>query len=495
MNKSHAMLAAVAFASAAFGQLAVTPSTQNRPSGCHGWWLPRFEQKKALAAAGDAPVVFVGDSITHYWEAEGRGWETWTNRFVGAYKALNCGFSADRTENVLWRLRHGQLDGAKPKAIVLMIGTNNTGHRIADEESPTDVALGVQAIVDELRTRFPEAKIILHPIFPRGDKTTNSDRLRNDLANSAIRLLADGNKVLWCDFNSKLLTPDGTLTREMMPDLLHPGPAGYKIWADALKPYLDYALGISPKKPGPAAPPAPTAIVKGPCKAATPAINKYWFINPKNPRLAKKRAEQCANFEKYYDVVWVGDSITHFWENANGKKTFAEKFGQYKIFNFGFGGDHTENVLWNVLYGGELDGCTARLVTLMIGTNNTWGDSAEDIAAGIKACVEAIRKKQPQAKLLLMPILPREVAKDRGEQKLARKNGEIVMPKQAKVNELIRPLADGKTVIWCDLWPLFIDKDGEVDVTLFADGTHPNAAGYAKWADAVLPVYKEILGK
>ena len=164
------------------------------------------------------------------------------------------------------------------------------------------------------------------------------------------------------------------------------------------------------------------------------------------------------------------------------------------MFNAGFGGDRTQNVLWNILHGGLLDGVHTRLVTLMIGTNNTWSDSPEDIAAGIKACVEAIRKKQPQAKLLLMPIFPREVAHKRGERDYTRKNGEIVMPKIAKINELIRPLADGKDVLWFDLTQKFLDAEGLPDIKLLPDGTHPGPEGYTLWADELLPYLKEICG-
>ena len=127
--------------------------------------------------------------------------------------------------------------------------------------------------------------------------------------------------------------------------------------------------------------------------------------------------------------------------------------------------------------------------------NNTWSDSAEDIAAGIKACVEAIRMKQPQAKLLLMPIFPREVAHIRGERDYTRKHGAMVMPKIAKVNELIRPLADGKCVLWFDLTGKFLDSDGMPDIKLLPDGTHPGPEGYAVWADALLPYLKDICGK
>jgi len=500
MNRNNIVLAGLMalVAVPAFAQLSVEPAVPDR-QWTRDFWLPRFDAKKALAAKGGMDVVFVGDSITHNWERPGK--EVWDANFAeGDYKALNCGFSGDRTEHVLWRLDHGQFDGLSPKAIVLMIGTNNTGHREEWQESPTDTILGIQSILKRLTDKYPQAKVILHPIFPRGATTNDPMRVRNDLVNSVIRKFADGKQVLWCDFNAKLLTADGTLEKSMASDLLHPGKAGYEIWAAALKPYLDYALGRTAEQLKAAAPAAPTALPKDGPRTVRPDIKMYWLANrdPKvQARIRDKRAEECANASCYYDAIWLGDSITHFWEHAGNREVFAEKFGSYSVFNAGFGGDQTQNLLWNVKHGGLLDGVTTRLVTLMIGTNNTWGDSAEDIAAGIAACLEVVRERQPQAKVLLFPLLPREVAHKRGERDFRRKNANVdeIMPKQTKVNELIRPLADGNHVIFVDLVPAFTDKEGLPDVTLLGDGTHPNAAGCRVWADAVLPLYRQILGR
>ena len=491
-----AAVAAVCMGGAAFAQLSVTPSLPDK-GWTHEMWLPRFDAKKALAAQGGYDIVFLGDSITHGWES--RGAKVWAENFEsGTYKALNCGFSGDRTEHLLWRLMNGQLADLKPKAFVVMIGTNNTGHRDAVAEPPTDTILGIQSVVDWLKANHPEAKVILHPIFPRGATIDDPCRVRNDLVNSEIKAFADGKSVLWCDFNSRLLSTNGVMETSMAKDLLHPGEDGYRIWAEEVKPFLDYALGLAKKAPKSSAKPAMTALKKTGPSTATPKIKNYWLNNPNKkvqPRIRDKRAEQCANAERYYDAIMIGDSITHFWERPARSDVFKEKFKGYKIFNAGFGGDGTQNTLWNILYGGILDGVHTRLVTLMIGTNNTWGSSPEDIAAGIKACVEAIRKKQPQAKLLLIPILPREVAHKRGEKDFTRKNGETIMPKIAKVNELIRPLADGEHVVWFDLAAKFIDSEGLPDIKLMPDGTHPGPEGCAVWADAMLPYLKAACGR
>ena len=479
----------------AFALPSVEPSVADAP-WTQGFWLARFDEKRALAREGGYDVVFLGDSITHFWETSGSN--VWAKTFAdGPYRALDCGISGDRTEHLLWRIEHDQLGGLQPKAIVMMIGTNNTGHREAWQESPTDTILGIQLLLERIKGRFPYSKIILHPIFPCGATTNDPLRVRNDLVNSVICRFADGKRVLWCDLNARLLTADGTLEKSMAPDLLHPAEHGYEIWAEELKPYLDFALGRREKAPVAANRPAPTALETGLPKSVTPTIAWNWLTN-ESRRLRKKRIEESADTERYYDAIWLGDSITHFWEEwwTDGPRVFKERFGCFKVFNGAYGGDKTENALWNIRYGGVLDGVRTRIVSLMIGCNNVWRDTPEDIALGIGACVQAIREKQPQAKVLLFALLPREVAHERNGHNYRRdsKVADEVMPKIRRVNELIRSYADGTNVILVDLTERFTDAEGLPDIRLLVDGTHPNAAGYEAMADVLLPIYRKILG-
>ena len=93
----------------------VTPAVPDAP-WTKGWWMPRHEQKMQLVKAGGAPIVFLGDSITHFWEDRGR--DVWNRYFAsGRYRAINLGFSGDRTEHVLWRIEQGELDGYAAKAV------------------------------------------------------------------------------------------------------------------------------------------------------------------------------------------------------------------------------------------------------------------------------------------------------------------------------------------------------------------------------------------
>lgn len=218
-----------------------TPYPQIQGAQLAGWWKDRFEQKCKVAEAGGFDVLFVGDSITHAWENGNGGKAVW-DRDIAPLKAANFGYSGDRTENVLWRLDHGELSGKlDPKVVVIMIGTNNTGHR---SDKPAEIFAGVEAIVGRLTARFPKAQILLLDIFPRGEQANDAMRMNNTQANSALTKLdgSAGGRVHFFPIGGKFLTADGTLARDIMPDLLHPNAKGYEIWSAAMVPEIKKLL-------------------------------------------------------------------------------------------------------------------------------------------------------------------------------------------------------------------------------------------------------------
>jgi arylsulfatase A-like enzyme/lysophospholipase L1-like esterase len=197
------------------------------------WWKKRHAQKSNEANSGPHPLIFIGDSITHSWENAGKA--TWDN-YYAKHNALNLGFSGDRTEHVLWRLDHGELRKQQDaKAIVMMIGTNNTGR---NQQDPGETADGIERILSVLRARCPKAKVLLLGIFPRENKPDGKLRQINDAINERIAKLDDGDRVHYLDIGDKFLSADGTLTTEIMPDFLHPKEKGYEIWAEAIAPKL-----------------------------------------------------------------------------------------------------------------------------------------------------------------------------------------------------------------------------------------------------------------
>lgn len=195
-------------------------------------WRERDAQMTTLAKTSEAELAFIGDSITQGWEGAGKS--VWEQHYADR-KAINLGIGGDRTENIIWRLTHGNLGKIQPKVAVLMIGTNNTGHFMQD---PKQVAEGVGEILRILGEKLPDTKIILHGVFPRGASPLDEARLNNIAINQYIRRFADGQRVHYFEIGEQFLEDDGSITRDIMPDLLHLSTAGYERWAKALEPKL-----------------------------------------------------------------------------------------------------------------------------------------------------------------------------------------------------------------------------------------------------------------
>jgi lysophospholipase L1-like esterase len=219
----------------------VVPVTQDRSWPSYDW-QKRHEATSAAVNQMKPQLLFIGDSITHFFGGEQfdsyalRGQNTW-GEFYAPRKAGNLGFGWDKTENVLWRLQHGAIDGIAPKVIIVMIGTNNTPTIAAPE-----IAEGISTIVAELNQRLPQAHVLLLGVFPRGEKPgPQRDKIAE--VNRAIAKLDGQPHVTYLDIGSKFLTADGMITKDIMPDFLHPNEKGYRIWAEAMEPTLKKLLG------------------------------------------------------------------------------------------------------------------------------------------------------------------------------------------------------------------------------------------------------------
>jgi lysophospholipase L1-like esterase len=195
----------------------------------------RHKRFLEIAQAGNIDLLFVGDSITD-WFANPRGQaqtpapglEVWNANF-GPLKPANFGIAGDTTQGVLWRMQNGELEGFKAKLIVLMLGTNNINRNPVD-----DIVDGDRLIIEEFKKRQPQAKVLLLGVFPRNADPANPLRATIKEINSKLAKLADNNRVFFMDIGDKFLAADGTLTKEVMPDGLHPSAMGYQIWADAI---------------------------------------------------------------------------------------------------------------------------------------------------------------------------------------------------------------------------------------------------------------------
>ncbi len=219
---------------------AFVPVTQDRDWPIYDW-ARRHEAVSRLVRERKPGLVFIGDSITQMFGGEPHdrpqpGKEVW-EKYYTRRNAANLGFGYDYTENVLWRIEHGELDGTMAKVVVLLIGTNNTG-----KNSAPDIAGAIRAICDLIRKKQPQAKILLLGILPRSAKP-DASRARIAEINQMISKYDGQNGITFLDVGGKFISADGTISKELMSDYLHPAAKGYELLAEAIEPTLARLLG------------------------------------------------------------------------------------------------------------------------------------------------------------------------------------------------------------------------------------------------------------
>lgn len=209
---------------------AVVPVANDAP-----FWRQDNATINARAQEGGDDLLFVGDSITYGWQLAGQ--PVW-DQYYGDRRAMLAGIPGDQTQNVLWRLDHGNLDGIDPRLVVVMIGTNN------ETDPPDDVATGVMAIVHDLRVKLPDAGLLLLGILPRGVTATDPQREKNTATNGMLRMLAGNEGVDYLDLSPNFLNGDGTQrTGLLQTDDVHPTAPGYEVMAKAMEPLIAAILG------------------------------------------------------------------------------------------------------------------------------------------------------------------------------------------------------------------------------------------------------------
>ena len=358
----------------------------------------------------------------------------------------------------LVRLEEDKLENANPKAIVLETGAAERDSAPA-ERTVLQRALRIRDTLATLVLRFPQAKVIWKPVFAHGLKQGDPRLIREQQTYHAI----------------------ATYVKRLKDERL------FVCWSGDLKPYLDFAEGRSDKRPDEAPVRAESVGRRTLPYSVDPAVSPHWMIDcsskvgvPYEARFAKKIFETEVLRGRAVDVVMIGDSITHRFEKGVGTDSWKRLERNYSLLNLGFGGDETQHLLWNVVHGGLLDGYRARVVALMIGTNN-WEDEDKTVA-GIRACLDEIRRRQPQAKVMLYAILPRFGEKSK-----------TLLAKNERVNDRIRTFADGKDVVWIDLRHLFTDVTPERQRELLPDGCHPSPEAYRLWCVEIEPILRNLV--
>jgi len=426
-------------------------------------WAQRIQQKKQQAEkeGKDIQLVLVGDSITHFWEGGGFG-SGGQNVYkeLAKYHPLNLGFSGDRTEHTLHVIKDaGIFELIEPKYVTLMIGTNNFGMH---EAEPAGTAEAIRQCVLAIKEKAPKAKIMLYGIFPRGDGLGD----KCAATNAIIKDFADGKTVFYEDLTPKFTDANGNLIQGVMGfDRLHPAEKGYQIWLESINAFIaDCESPLGKTVPG-------AEEDFGYRRVTTPELSQNYV-----QRIQEKTA-QAEKEGKDIKFVLVGDSITHFWEQA-GSEVYNANFAKYHPLDLGFAGDRTQNCLYVIEKTDIFSKIDPQLVMLLIGVNNFGWNQGGPIATadGIRLCVRALKNKAPNAKILLLGIFPSgNTPSDQNRAKIS------------ATNEIIKNFADNETVFYEDLGPKFMTKEGIIERDIMADFLHPTAKGYQIWADAIRP--------
>ena len=446
-----------------------------------GWWAARHAEKVAAVADSSVKkdVVFIGDELTQDWETTGAA--ALATHFAGDRTMFNLGFAGDCTENVLWRIQNGEL--GNPKAVFLMVGGNNAAIYTEREEAEGRTYLGVRAIIDELVERFGASKVVVQAVLPRGLDESDPVRPRNDRLNIDVRAYAKQKGCAWVDLSDLFLENDRhTLKTSLFnDDRVTLNAAGYEVWAQAVAPYVAAAAGgaAMPADLVATARPAVDCIAAFP--TSTNAVMPQYFWQKYEDDLGL-----IGESGRSYDLVLLGDSLTQKWMEGNSASSMNALASS--VLNLGRTGDFVENLHWR-LAGGCLDGYTTKFFNLLIGTNNTIqkspSEDPEDIAAGVRAVLDLVLAKHPEAKVLLMPLIPYGYTNAQNAAK-----GAAQYANNEAANEIIRTFADGERVILVDVRSQFLNADGTYrgEMYLQGNGDYPDM-----FLHLTTKAYEEIL--
>ena len=212
-------------------------NTAVKPEPRKGSWTRRHEAMKKRISQGNVDLIFFGDSITQSWESKGKGKEVWEEYYAGR-NAVGCGISGDRTQHLLWRIENCGLENVSPKLSVVMIGVNNFPPR----NQPDEIIAGVTKVIELLRAKLPKTKILLMSICRSHDPNDPLRKVAENI-NRQIQKLADGENVIYVDLMKKFMQKDGTVTKDILRDGVHPTQKGYYIWAETIEPYVEKYVG------------------------------------------------------------------------------------------------------------------------------------------------------------------------------------------------------------------------------------------------------------
>lgn len=438
-------------------------------------WQERHESVIKRHTTVKPEYVFIGDSIVHHWGGEPVdnfgffGEDSW-NKLFGSHKVTNMGFGFDYADNVYYRIMNGELNNTSPRVIILMIGTNNLGHR---KDSPQACADNIKALVQLLREKSPKSKVLLVGVLPR---------LEPELApviektNELLAKLNNGKSVFFVNPGKSLLSPDGHLAQKnLMKDTVHLNKEGYIRLGSEIAEYL---------------------------RKLDPAY-KAGKVLPKPEKIEGIDPDKS-------ELVLIGDSITdNYRKNQPPNQAFLPTWKKFysplNAINFGISGNKTDDIL-NRIDAGILDYVNPRVAVVLIGTNNTGtGQGVAETEDGIKKVVAKVRSKLPNSRILLVGILPSDI---RDWHVAAAKYPEKKAEMDREINGKIAKFYKNDPVVtFLDISKVFLKKDGKINEDLFYDPKevnflgrkcgplHPDTKGQRLMAEAIHPTLMKLMRK
>ncbi len=201
------------------------------------WWKDRH-QEKIKAPPINPQLVLLGNSILHTLEYSDRN-EVW-KEYLHKHRALNLGYSGDRTENLIWRIENGELDQSKPKVVLLLIGTNNTdGNHFISITQPKELQEAIWKITRIIRNKLPDTKILLLGIFPYGYKANYRDNINKETNKFLSEFPVKDKNIYYKDIGEIFLDDTGKIDKNLMPDYLHPNAKGHLLMFKTLDPFIE----------------------------------------------------------------------------------------------------------------------------------------------------------------------------------------------------------------------------------------------------------------
>ena len=425
-----------------------------------------FRHQVAEIEKGNTDLLWVGDSITDFWD--NAGLDVWNRYYVDTGRnPLNFGISGDRTSQVIWRIDNAPMTKIAPKMIILMIGTNNLAHG----DSPEDTVIGIQTIVDRLTALYSGAKLLLLEIFPRDAEPGTPLRALIEDANARLRAVYGADQVPNVQLYSigdLFLDGDGNLPESIMPDFLHPSAAGYEIWAEAVEPMVMEGLGETPE----------TVIPK------KNGVHDYRYTD----QIHRLTTEE----NKDYDIIMFGDSIAETWVRngtALNLQVWEKYYGSKKGLNLGIGGDIVSGQAWR-FDNYPLDGISPKLIIMEIGVNDLtcFETPKEEVAFGIRTLIKRMHARWPKARFIAMACLPFQFEGNPAH------DGMTYQSFVDAYNRVFpRYFRDLPYVTTVNISDLYLFPDGKYNPDVLYDAVHPNGVGCALWGERLNPLVEKLL--